>query len=141
MSTLCDCSFAKPRVCASSPRSCPVSADLRAPVCSGFKLTSTQRYARRPVTLRIVHQSRRKCSMNVRAAQQSTGEVSALTQARTAALAFFISALLVGVDCSSTRLDKDQGAVCLQRYSDVPSYSTRIVSRFPDPATHFISTR
>ncbi len=81
MATLCDCSLAKPRVSASSARSCLASTDLRAPVCSIFTVTSTQRYARRPVTLRIVHQSRRKCSMKVRAAQQSTGEVSAAKQA------------------------------------------------------------
>ena len=85
MATLCDCSLAKPRVSASSARSCLVSTDLRAPSCSIFTLTSTQRYARRPVTLRIVHQSRRKCSMKVRAAQQSTGEVSAAKQASMAA--------------------------------------------------------
>jgi len=100
MATLCDCSLAKPRVSASSARSCLVSTDLRVPVCSVFKLTTTQRYARRPVTLGIVRQSRRKCSMKVRAAQQSTGQVSPVKQASMAALAFFTSALLVGLDCS-----------------------------------------
>jgi len=98
MATLCDCSLAKPRVSASSARSCLVSTDLRVPVCSVFKLTTTQRYARRPVTLGIVRQSRRKCS--IRAAQQSTGQVSPVKQASMAALTFFTSALLVGLDCS-----------------------------------------
>ena len=38
--------------------------------------------------------------MKVRAAQQSTGQVSPVKQASMAALAFFTSALLVGLDCS-----------------------------------------
>ncbi|DBA73287.1 TPA: hypothetical protein ACH3X1_011344 [Trebouxia sp. C0004] len=80
MATLCDCQFAKPRVSASSARSWSarsVSASLRA---LGVKLRSTQRYARQPVTLRIVHQSQRKCSTKVRTAQQSTGEASTALQ-------------------------------------------------------------
>ncbi|DBA88409.1 TPA: hypothetical protein ACH3X2_004900 [Trebouxia sp. C0005] len=80
MATLCDCSHAKPRMSASSARSCLVSTDLRAPICSVSKLTSTQRHARQPATLRIVHQSRRKCSVKVCAAQQSTGEASTALQ-------------------------------------------------------------